>query len=41
MKKLKDSGTTEDMMDEMMQFKEFNELIGFNEFTEIAKKYTE
>lgn len=41
MKKLKESGTTEEMMDEMMQFKEFNELIGFNEFTEIAKKYTE
>ena len=41
MKKLKDSGTTEEMMDEMMQFKEFNELIGFNEFTEIEKKYTE
>jgi 2-methylisocitrate lyase-like PEP mutase family enzyme len=41
MKKLKEQGTTEEMMDEMMQFKEFNELIGFNEFTEIAKKYTE
>lgn len=41
MRKLKDLGTTEDMMDEMMQFKEFNELIGFNEFTEIEKKYTE
>ncbi|NQS89703.1 oxaloacetate decarboxylase [Patescibacteria group bacterium] len=41
MKKLKEPGTTEDIMDEMMQFKEFNELIGFNEFTEIEKKYTE
>lgn len=41
MKKLKELGTTEDIMDEMMQFKEFNELIGFNEFTEIEKKYTE
>lgn len=41
MKKLKEPGTTEEMMDEMIQFKEFNELIGFNEFTEIAKKYTE
>jgi len=41
MKKLKDLGTTKDMMDEMMLFKEFNEFIGFNDFTKLEKKYRE
>jgi methylisocitrate lyase len=39
MKKLKDSGTTQDIMDEMTLFKEFNELIGFNTFTELETRY--
>lgn len=41
MKKLKNSGTTKDMMDEMMLFKEFNEFIGFDDFSQLEKKYRE
>lgn len=39
MKRLKELGTTEDMMQEMISFDQFNELIGFNEYGELERKY--
>lgn len=40
MKKLKDSGTTKDIMEEMVLFEEFNELIGFKDFDVLQKRYS-
>ena len=41
MKILKVSGTTKDIMDEMTLFKKFNEFIGFDDFSQLEKKYKE
>ena len=40
MRQLKDSGTTGGMMDEMTLFEEFNELVGFNKFDSLQRKYS-
>jgi carboxyvinyl-carboxyphosphonate phosphorylmutase len=39
MKELKEKGTTEGKMNEMISFKDFNDLIGLNEYNKLGEKY--
>src|SRR6056297_764273 len=39
MKELKEKGTTEGKMKQMISFKDFNELIGLNEYNKLGEKY--
>lgn len=39
MKELKEKGTTEGKMNQMISFKDFNDLIGLNEYNKLGEKY--